>query len=293
MFRKFSGCALALTLLSTTAIAQETSATQESAATEEAARPNILVIWGDDVGMWNISAYHRGMMCCGTPNIDRIANDGMLFMDHYAQASCTAGRAAFITGQYPLRVGLATVGLAGSPIGLQAEDPTLAEMLKPLGYRTAQFGKNHLGDLDEHLPTAHGFDEFYGILYHLNAGEYVEQDDYPTELFDQAGIKQRGVIHSYAAEDGGEQRIEDLGNFGREWQRTLDQDVLEQSKSFITEAAQANEQDEPRRQLRRDHRHRQRLCRRHGRDGRRRGRTARPDRRARPVGEHDGDVLDR
>lgn len=241
MFRKFSGCALALTLLSTTAFAQETSATQESAATEEAARPNILVIWGDDVGMWNISAYHRGMMCCGTPNIDRIANDGMLFMDHYAQASCTAGRAAFITGQYPLRVGLATVGLAGSPIGLQAEDPTLAEMLKPLGYRTAQFGKNHLGDLDEHLPTAHGFDEFYGILYHLNAGEYVEQDDYPTELFDQAGIKQRGVIHSYAAEDGGEQRIEDLGNFGREWQRTLDQDVLEQSKSFITEAAQANE----------------------------------------------------
>jgi arylsulfatase len=204
-------------------------------------RPNILVIWGDDVGMWNISAYHRGMMCCETPNIDRIANEGMLFMDHYAQASCTAGRAAFITGQYPLRVGLSTVGIAGSPLGLQKEDPTLAEMLKPLGYRTGQFGKNHLGDRDEHLPTAHGFDEFYGILYHLNAGEYVEQDDYPTEAAEAAGLKQRGVVHSFAARDGGEQQIEDLGNFGQEWQRTLDQDVLTESKRFITEAAQAGE----------------------------------------------------
>ncbi|MDF2233930.1 arylsulfatase [Albimonas sp. CAU 1670] len=211
------------------------------ASAQDAQRPNILVIWGDDVGMWNISAYHRGMMCCETPNIDRIAEEGMLFMDHYAQASCTAGRAAFITGQYPLRVGLATVGLPGAPQGLSAEDPTLAEFLKPLGYRTGQFGKNHLGDRDEHLPTAHGFDEFFGILYHLNAGEYPEQADYPAEAFAEAGLAQRGIIHSFAAPDGGEQRIEELGGFGAEVQRHLDQDVLEESKRFITEAAQAGE----------------------------------------------------
>ncbi|KGE79099.1 arylsulfatase [Halomonas salina] len=209
--------------------------------TEDAERPNILIIWGDDVGMWNIGAYHRGMMFGPTPNIDRIADDGMLFMDHYAQASCTAGRAAFITGQYPMRTGLSTVGIAGSPNGLSEEDPTLAEMLKPLGYATGQFGKNHLGDLDEHLPTNHGFDEFYGILYHLNAGEYLEQPEYPHEAAQEAGLVQRGVIHSFATEDGG-QEIEDLGNFGRERQRNLDQEVLEQSTRFIREAV---ENDEP------------------------------------------------
>ncbi|MES0826964.1 sulfatase-like hydrolase/transferase [Ruegeria sp. SCP11] len=133
--------------------------------------------------MWNISAYHRGMMCCETPNIDRIAEDGLLVMDHYAHASCTAGPAALLTGRYPIRTGLSTVGLPGAEQGLQPEDPTLAKMLKPLGYRTGQFGKNQLGDRDEYLPTAHGFDEFFGILYHLNAGEYVEQADYPTEFF--------------------------------------------------------------------------------------------------------------
>jgi arylsulfatase A-like enzyme len=201
-------------------------------------QPNILIIWGDDVGMWNISAYHRGMMGGSTPNIDRIADEGMLFMDHYAQASCTAGRAAFITGQSPLRVGLATVGIAGAPQGLQKEDPTLAEMLKPLGYATGQFGKNHLGDLDEHLPTAHGFDEFFGILYHLNAGEYVEQEDYPAEAMAAVGVKQRGIVHSRATADGG-QEIEDLGNFGQERQRTLDQEVLEHSKRFIRDAAES------------------------------------------------------
>ncbi|PJN94894.1 arylsulfatase, partial [Amaricoccus sp. HAR-UPW-R2A-40] len=207
---------------------------------QEQPRPNILVIWGDDVGMWNISAYNRGTMCCGTPNIDRIANDGMLFFDHYAQASCTAGRAAFITGQYPLRVGLSTVGLPGSPIGLSAEDPTLAQFLKPLGYRTGQFGKNHLGDRDEMLPTAHGFDEFFGILYHLNAGEYPEQDDYPAQAFEDAGLAQRGVIHSFATPDGG-QEIEDLGPFGEERQRVIDEEMLQESKRFISEAANANE----------------------------------------------------
>lgn len=199
-------------------------------------RPNIVVIWGDDVGMWNISAYHRGMMCERTPNIDRIANEGMLLMTHYAHASCTAGRAAFITGQHPLRVGLATVGLPGSPLGLQKEDPTLAEMLKTQGYRTAQFGKNHLGDRDEHLPTAHGFDEFEGILYHLNAGEYVEQYDFPKDPKVAAAFKQRGVVRSKAL-PGGKQQVEDLGPFGKERQRTLDRVATDNSVRFIKESA--------------------------------------------------------
>ena len=200
-------------------------------------KPNILIIWGDDVGMWNISAYHRGMMGGETPNIDRIAKDGMIFMDHYAQASCTAGRAAFITGQYPMRTGLSTVGLPGAPQGLQDSDPTLAELLKPYGYATGQFGKNHLGDRDEHLPTAHGFDEFYGILYHLNAGEYPEQYDFPKdeEVQERLKLKERGIIHSKALGNG-KQEIKDLGDWGKEVQRNLDQDVLEQSKRFIREA---------------------------------------------------------
>jgi len=200
-------------------------------------RPNIVVIWGDDVGMWNISAYHRGTMGGTTPNIDRIANEGMLLMTQYAAASCTAGRAAFITGQYPIRVGLATVGLPGSELGLQKEDPTLAEMLKPLGYATGQFGKNHLGDRDEHLPTAHGFDEFYGILYHLNAGEYVEQYDFPKGEAAKA-FAQRGMVHSWALPGGG-QKIEDLGPFGQEVQRTMDAKTLVQSKRFIAESVAA------------------------------------------------------
>ena len=204
-------------------------------------KPNIVIIWGDDVGMWNLSCYHRGMMGGSTPNIDRIAKDGIIFMDHYAQASCTAGRASFITGQYPMRTGLSTVGLPGAPQGLQKEDPTIAEMLKPLGYATGQFGKNHLGDLDKYLPTAHGFDEFYGILYHLNAGEYPEQNDYPKEgeAVKKFGFdKQRGIIHSWANADG-TQKIEDLGPFGMEVQRHLDQDVLRESKRFIKNAAAA------------------------------------------------------
>jgi arylsulfatase len=133
----------------------------------QAGKPNILIIWGDDVGMWNLSTYHRGMMGGSTPNIDKIANNGNTFMDHYARASCTAGRAAFLLGQYPMRTGLSSVGLAGAPEGIQKTDPTIAELLKPPGYKTGQFGKNHLGDRDEFLPTNHGFDEFYGVLYHL------------------------------------------------------------------------------------------------------------------------------
>jgi arylsulfatase A-like enzyme len=147
-------------------------------ATEQ---PNVLLVLADDVGWFDVGAYHRGIMGAATPNIDRIAAEGVLLTDNYAQASCTAGRAAFITGQIPMRTGLTTVGLPGAPQGLQPEDPTLAELLKPQGYMTAQHGKNHLGDRNEFLPTVHGFDEFYGNLYHLNAEEEPEQPDYPRD----------------------------------------------------------------------------------------------------------------
>jgi arylsulfatase A-like enzyme len=210
------------------------------AVAAETKKPNILIIWGDDIGMWNISAYHRGMMGGSTPNIDRLSKEGMIFMDHYAHASCTAGRASFITGQYPMRTGLSTVGLPGAKEGIQKKDPTLAELLKPLGYATGQFGKNHLGDRDEHLPTAHGFDEFYGILYHLNAGEYPEEYDFPKDkkILEKYHLKQRGITHSIALPNG-KQKIEDLGPFGRERQKTLDDDVMTNSKRFIREAVKA------------------------------------------------------
>ena len=142
-------------------------------------KPNILVIWGDDIGQSNISAYTFGIVGYKTPNIDRIAKEGMMFTDYYSEQSCTAGRSSFITGQSVFRTGLSKVGLPGAKEGLSTEDPTIAELLKPLGYRTGQFGKNHLGDLDEHLPTNHGFDEFLGTLYHLNASEEPENVDYP------------------------------------------------------------------------------------------------------------------
>ena len=199
-------------------------------------KPNILIIWGDDIGMWNISAYHRGMMGGTTPNIDKIANEGMMFMDHYAHPSCTAGRAAFLLGQYPMRTGLSTVGLPGATQGIQNVDPTIAELLKPHGYATGQFGKNHFGDRDEHLPTLHGFDEFYGILYHLNAAQYAEQYDYPSkEAAKEWGIPTRGIIHSIADGKGG-QTIEDLGDWGTEKQRTLDKEVVSKTKEFISKS---------------------------------------------------------
>ena len=199
-------------------------------------KPNILIIWGDDVGMWNISAYHRGMMGGTTPNIDKLADKGMMFMDHNAQASCTAGRAAFLLGQYPMRTGLSMVGLPGSDHGITDVDPTIAQLLKPHGYATGQFGKNHFGDRDRHLPTMHGFDEFYGILYHLNAAQYPEQYDYPNdEVAEKWGIKTRGIIHSIADGKGG-QSIEDLGDWGTEKQRVLDKEVVEVSKKFISKA---------------------------------------------------------
>ncbi len=178
-----------------------------AASAQKAKKPNILIIWGDDIGYWNISAYNQGMMGYKTPNIDRIAKQGALFTDWYGQQSCTAGRAAFITGQTPLRTGLLKVGLPGAKEGLQDRDVSIAQLLKPLGYMTAQFGKNHLGDSDPTLPTMHGFDEFYGSLYHLNAEEEYANPDYfkSPEMIKKFGT--RGVIHSWANADG-TQKIE-------------------------------------------------------------------------------------
>ena len=163
-----------------------------------AGKPNILVIWGDDIGYWNVSAYNLGQMGYRTPNIDRIAREGALFTDLYGQQSCTAGRGAFLTGQSPFRTGLLKVGLPGAKEGLQPQDPTLAELVKPLGYATGQFGKNHLGDLDAMLPTMHGFDEFFGSLYHLNAEEEPEDPDYPKDPAFRAKYAPRGVLHTWA-----------------------------------------------------------------------------------------------
>src|SRR4051812_34575447 len=162
------------------------------------AKPNILVIMGDDIGLWNISAYNRGMMGYRTPNIDRIAKDGAIFTDYYGQQSCTAGRAAFITGQSPIRTGLLKVGLPGAPEGLSGKDPTIADLLRAQGYATGQFGKNHLGDRNEFLPTVHGFDEFFGNLYHLNAEEEPENVDYPKDATFKAAFGPRGVLKCLA-----------------------------------------------------------------------------------------------
>jgi arylsulfatase len=194
-------------------------------------RPNILVIWGDDIGWFNVSAYNNGMMGYRTPNIDRIANEGILFTDSYGENSCTAGRAAFITGQSPFRTGLLKVGLPGAKEGLSAKDPTLAGLLKDEGYMTAQMGKNHLGDLDEHLPTNHGFDEFFGNLYHLNAEEEPENEDYPKDPAFKERFGPRGVISSSV--DG---RIEDTGPLTRKRMETIDQEVLDRSLNFLDRA---------------------------------------------------------
>jgi arylsulfatase len=191
-------------------------------------KPNILVIWGDDIGQSNISAYTRGMMGYQTPNIDRIANEGMLFTDYYGEQSCTAGRSSFVTGQSVFRTGLSKVGLPGADLGLRAEDPTIAEMLKPHGYATGQFGKNHLGDKDEYLPTAHGFDEFFGNLYHLNAEEEPELPDYPKDPDFRKRFGPRGVIHSYA--DG---RVEDTGPLTKKRMETVDDETLEAALDFL------------------------------------------------------------
>ncbi|SFR67753.1 arylsulfatase [Agromyces sp. CF514] len=198
-------------------------------------KPNILIIWGDDIGITNLSAYSDGLMGYRTPNIDRIADEGVRFTDYYGEQSCTAGRAAFITGQNPYRTGLTKVGMPGADLGLRAEDPTIADALKHHGYATGQFGKNHLGDRDEFLPTAHGFDEFFGNLYHLNAEEEPEHPDYPTDEefpgFSEK-FRPRGVIHSWANDDG-TQRIEDTGPLTKKRMETVDEEFRDAAADFI------------------------------------------------------------
>lgn len=202
-------------------------------------QPNILIIWGDDIGISNVSAYSDGLMGYRTPNIDRIAEEGVKFTDYYGEQSCTAGRAAFITGQNPYRTGLTKVGMPGADIGLRPEDPTIATALKAQGYATGQFGKNHLGDRDEFLPTAHGFDEFFGNLYHLNAEEEPEHPDYP-KAEDFPHFKQRfgprGVIHSWANADG-TQRIEDTGPLTKKRMETVDEEFRDAAVDFIRRQA--------------------------------------------------------
>lgn len=219
-------------LMSLTANAQKGKAPPKPQQTNT--KPNILVIWGDDIGQFNISAYNMGMMGYRTPNIDRIGQEGAVFTDWYGQQSCTAGRAAFITGQSPIRTGLTKVGLPGAPEGMMKEDPTIATLLKPHGYVTGQFGKNHLGDRDEMLPTNHGFDEFFGNLYHLNAEEEPEHPDYPKEDF-MKKFMPRGVIHSWANADG-TQRIEDTGPLTRKRMETVDEEVTTAALGFMDKA---------------------------------------------------------
>jgi arylsulfatase A-like enzyme len=210
-------------------------------------KPNILVIWGDDIGVSNLSCYSHGVMGYHTPNIDRLAKEGMMFTDSYGEQSCTAGRASFITGQSGYRTGLTKVGIPGSPVGLSSEDPTIAELLKPLGYATGQFGKNHLGDRNEFLPTLHGFDEFFGNLYHLNAQEDPEDADYPsaTEFPEfHAKILPRGVLHCWATDEDdsttdprfgrvGRQKIEDTGPLNRKRMETCDDEFVAAARDFI------------------------------------------------------------
>src|SRR5438046_9043643 len=200
-------------------------------ATAADKKPNIVVIMGDDIGIWNIGAYSRGMMAGRTPNLDQLAAEGMMFTDYYAEASCTAGRANFITGELPIRTGLTTVGQAGSPIGMPSQAPTIATALKSMGYATGQFGKNHLGDLNEFLPTVHGFDEFFGYLYHLDAMEDPAHRNYPPELKDMVGP--RNMVHSWAADKDdptvqprwgklGKQKIKDAGTLYPKRMETVD-----------------------------------------------------------------------
>ena len=201
----------------------------------EEKKPNILVVWGDDVGQSNISAYTHGMVGYKTPNIDRIANEGMTFTDYYGEQSCTAGRSSFITGQSVFRTGLSKVGLPGAKEGMSEKDPTIASLLKNHGYATGQFGKNHLGDRDEHLPTNHGFDEFFGNLYHLNAEEEPENEDYFKDPALQKRFGPRGVIHSWAQPDG-TQKIEDTGPLTKKRMETVDDETSDAAIAFIEKA---------------------------------------------------------
>ncbi len=228
--------------------AQKKAGTRVVAGKNLTDKPNILVIMPDDVGYWNVGAYNNGMMV-PTPGIDRIATEGLMFTDHYAAPSCTPGRAMFLTGQLPIRTGLTTVGMAGSPIGLSEKDPTLAELLKPLGYRTGQFGKNHLGDRNEHLPTVHGFDEFYGNLYHLNTEEEPFLKTWPKEKDFNDRYRPRGVLRCVATNVDdptvdprfgriGKQRIEDTGPLDPKRMETVDEEFLKHTISFIEKSKQ-------------------------------------------------------
>src|SRR5712692_7103818 len=214
-------------------------------------KPNILILWGDDIGMWNISHWSRGMMGYRTPNIDRVAEEGVVFTDYYAQQSCTAGRACFITGQNPIRTGLTKVGMPGATVGLQAEDSTIAELLKPLGYATGQFGKNHLGDRNEYLPTVHGFEQFFGNLYHLNAEEEPELPDYPKAPGFLERFGPRGVLHCTATdvddptEDPrwgrvGKQKIEDTGPLTKKRMETVDEEITDRALAWMETQAKAD-----------------------------------------------------
>jgi arylsulfatase A-like enzyme len=238
----------ALLLLTTISVAAITTA---PVAAQQQQRPNIVVIWGDDIGQSNVSAYSRGMMGYRTPNIDRLASEGMMFTDYYAEQSCTAGRASFLTGQSGLRTGMTKVGLPGATLGLQKEDPTIAELLKPLGYATGQFGKNHLGDRNEFLPTVHGFDEFYGNLYHLNAEEEPELPDYPKDPAFKAKYGPRGVLDCKASDKDdatvdprfgkvGKQVCKDTGPLTKKRMETVDDDVADRAADFIKRQKNAN-----------------------------------------------------
>jgi len=215
-------------------------------------KPNILILWGDDIGMWNISHFSRGSMGYRTPNIDRIAEEGVTFTDYYAQQSCTAGRACFITGQNPIRTGLTKVGMPGATVGLQAEDPTIAELLKPLGYATGQFGKNHLGDRNEYLPTVHGFDEFFGNLYHLNAEEEPELPDYPKDPEFKEKFGPRGVLHCVATDKDdsteqprwgrvGKQTVKDTGPLTKKRMETIDEEITASALTWMEKQAKSDQ----------------------------------------------------
>jgi arylsulfatase A-like enzyme len=231
---------------------QVAQAQAQTAAPASGKKPNILVIFGDDIGQSNISAYTFGLMGYRTPNIDRIAREGMMFTDYYADQSCTAGRSSFITGQATLRTGLSKVGIPGATVGLQTRDATIAEMLKPLGYATGQFGKNHLGDRNEFLPTVHGFDEFYGNLYHLNAEEEPEQRTYPRDPAFRAAYGPRGVLRCKASDRDdptvdprfgkvGKQTIEDTGALTKKRMETIDDETSAAAIDYIQRQARANQ----------------------------------------------------
>ena len=232
------------------AMAGQATAAQSARQAASGAKPNILVIFGDDIGQTNVSAYSMGLMGYRTPNIDRIAREGMIFTDYYAEQSCTAGRSSFLTGQCTLRTGLSKVGVPGAPVGLRAEDPTIAELLKNHGYATGQFGKNHLGDKNEFLPTVHGFDEFFGNLYHLNAEEEPEQRTYPRDPKFKQAFGPRGVLHCVATDVDdpteqprwgrvGKQKIEDTGPLTKKRMETIDDETSDAAVDYIKRQVQA------------------------------------------------------